>query len=288
MKMTEIFAGIICTLFVSGCAIAPVSHSSYTLENVPEYSGSAYVELDNGQPSFDEEDMTETSFEQYSSLDYLGRCGAAYANLSVDTMPTEERESISHIKPTGWQSVRYDFVDGESLYNRCHLIGFQLSGENDNELNLITGTRYMNVDGMLPFENLVAEYIDETDNHVLYRVTPVYEGNNLVADGVVMEAYSVEDNGRGICFNVYCYNVQPGVAIDYATGYNYADGTPVDSTQDGTGQINQYILNTKSKKIHYPDCASVDKISEHNKEEYSGLRQDLMREGYKPCGTCKP
>lgn len=280
-------AAIICAVFISGCSLVPVSHSVYTLEDIPEYYGSAYVELNSGQPSFDEGDMTEISFERYSNLDFLGRCGAAYANLSTDTMPTEDRESISHIKPSGWQSVQYDFVDGESLYNRCHLIGFQLSGENDNECNLITGTRYMNVDGMLPFENMVAEYIDETGNHVLYRVTPVYEGSNLVADGVVMEAYSVEDNGRGICFNVYCYNVQPGVTIDYATGDNYADVTSIGSAED-EGQGNEYILNIKSKKIHYPDCESVNKISEQNKSEYTGTREELIKQGYDPCGTCDP
>lgn len=196
---------------------------SYTIEGLPEYSGEFYVVIDENQPAFPEEDKTTEAFEQYSELDALGRCGVAYANLGQELMPTEKRENISSVKPSGWVQGFYDFVDGESLYNRCHLIGFQLAGENANELNLITGTRSMNTQGMLPFENMVADYIDETDNHVLYRVTPVYNGTDLVAQGVQMEAWSVEDDGEGICFNVFCYNVEPGVEIDYATGENWLD-----------------------------------------------------------------
>lgn len=191
-----------------------------SLEEVPVYSNSPYVVINNNVPYFSEVDYTTVVFENYSELDYLGRCGEAYANICIELMPTKARESISHIKPTGWQSVSYDFISGNSLYNRCHLIGFQLAGENDNEKNLITGTRYLNVDGMLPFENMIADYVKETQNHVLYRVTPIYDGNNLVASGVLMEAYSVEDNGDGVMFNVYAYNVQPGVVIDYQTGNN--------------------------------------------------------------------
>lgn len=191
-----------------------------TLEDLPAYDGTPYVAVNDNQPSFLEEDLTSTSYETYGDLDYLGRCTAAESCVGQDLMPTEKRESISSVRPTGWVQNSYDFVDGKSLYNRCHLIGFQLTGENANEKNLITGTRYMNVDGMLPFENLVADYIHETNNHVLYRVTPVYSGADLVAQGVQMEAYSVEDNGDGVCFNVFCYNVQPGVEIDYATGEN--------------------------------------------------------------------
>lgn len=192
------------------------------LEAIPAYQGTPYVAIWGNQPSFPEEDQKAESFERYSELDSLGRCGAAYACIGQDLMPTEKRESISHIKPTGWVQNQYDFVEGQSLYNRCHLIGFQLAGENANEKNLITGTRYLNTEGMLPFENMIADFVKETNQHVLYRVTPIFEGNNLVASGVQMEAYSVEDEGESICFNVYVYNVQPGVQIDYATGENWA------------------------------------------------------------------
>ena len=179
--------------------------------------------LGENQPLFDEDDITAVSNEFYSELDSLGRCGYTMACIGEDLMPTQPRESISQVKPTGWKQKKYDFVDGESLYNRCHLIGFQLTGENANERNLITGTRYMNTEGMLPFENMVADYIKETGNHVLYRVTPIFQGDELVARGVQMEAFSVEDSGDGICFCVYIYNNQPGVTIDYATGHNWLE-----------------------------------------------------------------
>lgn len=195
--------------------------NTYDSLNIPEYSGNPYVEINNNQPNFTENDFSVESHEVYSNLDSLGRCGVAFANLSLDTMPTEERGKIGQIKPSGWHTVKYDFVDGKYLYNRCHLIGFQLSGENANEKNLITGTRYLNVVGMLPFENEVADYIKKTGNHVLYRVTPIFKDNNLVADGVQMEAYSVEDYGKGVKFNVFCYNVQPGVYIEYSTGESF-------------------------------------------------------------------
>nr|WP_325181905.1 DNA/RNA non-specific endonuclease [uncultured Oscillibacter sp.] len=194
-----------------------------SLENIPEWSGAAYVELEDNQPGFTKEEMTLEVFELYSDLDGLGRCGAAYANICPELMPTEDRGSIGNVKPTGWVSAKYDCVDGKYLYNRCHLIGFQLAGENANEKNLITGTRYLNVTGMLPFENDVADYVQRTDNHVLYRVTPVFVGNELVARGVQMEAYSVEDAGDGVCFNIFAYNVQPGVVIDYATGESWLE-----------------------------------------------------------------
>lgn len=196
----------------------------FGLENIPEFSGSPYVELNGNKPYFTEEDYTYDTFEKYGYLDIYGRCTKAMALVGRDTMPDEERQSIGQVKPTGWQIAKYDWIDGKYLYNRCHLIGFQLTGENANEENLITGTRYMNVEGMLPFENMVSEYVKETNNHVLYRVTPVFEGDNLLASGVVMEALSMEDNGEGICFNVYCYNVQPGVVIDYQTGDNHKEG----------------------------------------------------------------
>ena len=192
--------------------------NSYTIENVPLYEGDPYVIINNNEPNFTEEEKNTNSFEKYSELDILGRCTVAYANISKELMPTEERESIGMIKPSGWHTVKYDVVEGKYLYNRCHLIGYQLTGENDNERNLITCTRYMNTVGMLEFENKIAEYIKKTNNHVLYRVTPIYKDNNLLADGVQMEALSVEDNGKGIKFNVFVYNVQEGITIDYKTG----------------------------------------------------------------------
>ena len=192
------------------------SQAITNIEEIPSSTDKIYIEINNNIPYFKENEYTTEPFEKYSELDNLGRCGVAYANICKEIMPTKEREDISNIKPTGWTQEKYD---GEYLYNRCHLIGHQLAGEDDNKLNLITGTRYFNVNGMLPFENKVAEYMDKnTNNHVLYRVTPIFEGNNLVANGVEIEAYSVEDNGKGICFNVYIYNVQPGINIDYQTG----------------------------------------------------------------------
>ena len=197
--------------------------AAVSVEDIPAYSGEPYVILQDNQPDFDWEDLTLEPFETYSELDYLGRCGVAYANVCLDIMPTEPRGDIGQVKPSGWQTVKYDCVDGKYLYNRCHLIGYQLAGENANKQNLITGTRYMNVEGMLPFENMVDSYVEETENHVLYRVTPVFEGENLVASGVQIEAFSVEDEGEGLCFNVYIYNVQPGVVIDYATGESWEE-----------------------------------------------------------------
>ena len=191
---------------------------SYNINEIPPYSGSSYVMINDNIPNFTESDKTTKSFESYSNLDSLGRCGVAFSNIGKDLMPTDERGSIGMIKPSGWHTVKYDIVDGKYLYNRCHLIGYQLTAENANKNNLITGTRYLNVDGMLLFENMVADYIKETNNHVLYRVTPIFTGDNLLADGVLMEAESVEDNGEGISYNVFCYNVQPGVKIDYVTG----------------------------------------------------------------------
>lgn len=199
------------------------NRTSVSLEDIPAYSGDPYVELNHNRPEFELSDLSILEFELYSMQDAFGRCGRAFANISLKTMPAEERGEIGMVRPAGWQTVRYEFIDGGYLYNRCHLIGFQLAGENANERNLITGTRYLNVQGMLPFENQVAEYVKETGNHVLYRVTPIYEGVNLIASGVQMEALSVEDGGAGICFNVYVYNVQPGVVIDYATGDSWLE-----------------------------------------------------------------
>lgn len=195
--------------------------TSYDLKDIPEYNGNAYVVVNNNEPYFDDDEITTNEFEKYSNLDSLGRCGVAYANVSIKTMPTAKREGIGMIKPSGWHTVKYDNVDGKYLYNRCHLIGYQLTGENANEKNLITCTRYMNTVGMLEFENKVAEYVKETKNHVMYRVTPKYKGDNLLASGVLMEALSVEDNGKGIKFNVYVYNVQEGISINYKDGSSY-------------------------------------------------------------------
>lgn len=285
MKKRLFTVALLLIMVLSGCAsVASDTAEVVALSDVPEFSGEPYVVINDNEPSFPAEDFTSEGFEEYSPLDDLGRCGVAYANVGLETMPTEERGSISNVKPTGWKSVQYDFVDGKSLYNRCHLIGFQLTGENANRQNLITGTRYMNVDGMLPFENLVADYVKETENHVLYRVTPIFEGDNLVASGVQMEAQSVEDKGEGVCFNVYVYNNQPGVTIDYATGDSWAsDEVPAD-----TGKESTYILNTSSRKFHKPDCGSVETISPSNKKSYTGTREELINQGYEACGKCKP
>ena len=258
------------------------------VEDVPEYSGEPYVEINGNQPEFEEYELTAVAFEDYSELDELGRCGEAEACVGEETMPTEERESIREVTPSGWENKQYDIVDGGYVYNRCHLIGYQLTGENANEENLITGTRYMNTEGMLPFENAVAEYVHETENHVMYRVTPVFEGDNLVASGVQMEAESVEDDGEGVCFNVYVYNVQPDITIDYATGANWADA---DGGNSGAGQASEeqtYILNKNTKKFHDPDCSGVDDIKKKNKKEFFGTRDELIEDGYEPCGRCRP
>lgn len=275
--------------YVESTEVPDSELSEIGLGDISAFSGTPYTVLNDNVPAFSGSDMT-TSFESYSALDSLGRCGIAFANIGMDLMPTEERGAIGHIKPTGWHTAKYDFVDGKYLYNRCHLIGFQLTAENDNNLNLITGTRYFNVEGMLPFENLVADYIKETENHVLYRVTPVYEGNNLVANGVQMEALSVEDNGDGLMFNIFCYNVQPGVVIDYATGESWLDdsGSAMESTDAEDTVEFQYVLNTNSKKFHLPECSSVGQMSEKNKSEFTGSRQELIDQGYASCKNCNP
>lgn len=255
-------------LLLTGCAQRTDKPTSITLEDIPAFAEEPYVVIADNEPDFPANDFTEKSFEHYSELDELGRCGPAYANVGRETMPTEKRGNISHVKPTGWKSVKYDFIDGKSLYNRCHLIGFQLTAENANKQNLITGTRYLNVDGMLPFENMVADYVKETGNHVLYRVTPIFEGDNLIANGVQMEAKSVEDKGEGVEFNVYVYNNQPGVTIDYATGDNWAEGDAPSAAAKTT-----YILNTSNKKFHKDDCASAQSISPANRKKYTGSRK---------------
>ena len=269
------------------------------MASVPAYSGQPYAIVNDNKPYFTDADLTAVSFETYSDLDSLGRCGVAYASVGKDLMPTEERGSIGQVKPSGWHTIKYDNVDGKYLYNRCHLIGYQLTAENANEKNLITGTRYLNVQGMLPFENMAADYVKETGNHVLYRVTPVFEGSNLVASGVLMEAESVEDKGEGILYCVYVYNVQPGININYATGDSSASGTnKTAETEQATQAVTQaasqqtstesYILNTNTKKFHRPSCSSVKQMKESNKKSSSESRDALIAAGYDPCKKCNP
>ena len=267
--------------------------ASIDLSNIPAYSGSAYVALNDGVPYFTASELVTESYETYGELDALGRCTEVIACCGKDLMPTTDRGSISSVKPTGWVQAVYPCVNGGNLYNRCHLIGWQITGEDANERNLITGTRYFN-EAMIPFENMIADYIKETDNHVMYRVTPIFEGDNLVASGAVMEAWSVEDNGEGVCFCVYLYNVQPEVVIDYATGESYleADGGPTtegeQTTQPDDGLLH-LVLNTSSKRVHKPDCSGVAQMAEKNKKEFTGTQEELdelLAQGYKLCGTC--
>ena len=275
---------LLLSCLLSGCAETAVGISSapVQLDDIPVYSGSPYVEINGNQPFFEDADLTDEAFETYSELDSLGRCGVAYANICTELMPTEPRGSIGQVKPTGWQTAKYDFVDGKYLYNRCHLIGFQLAGENANERNLITGTRYLNVDGMLPFENMVADYVKETDNHVLYRVTPIFEGDNLVANGVLMEALSVEDDGGDISFNVYCYNVQPGVTIDYATGNNAlsTDAASPDTAQSGDTEV-EIRGNSRSKIYHCPGQAAYDDMASSKNLVIFHSEQEAQAAGYR-------
>lgn len=263
------------------------------LASIPAYGESPYTEVNGNVPYFSEADYTTTSFENYADLDSLGRCVAAYACIGEDIMPTEERGEIGQVKPSGWQTVRYDgLVDGNYLYNRCHLIGYQLSGENANTSNLITGTRYLNIQGMLPFENMVADYVHETKKHVLYRVTPVFNGDNLLANGVLMEGYSVEDEGAGISFCVYAYNVQPGVQIDYATGNSELVATPEPEPTPEDEQTMptaaSYIGNANTKKFHRVGCSSIKQMKESNKVELAGTREEIIAMGYEPCKKCAP
>lgn len=278
-----------------------------TLDNLPEFQGeeNPFVAINNNEPNFPESDKTTNAFETYSNLDSLGRCGVAYANVCQEIMPTQKRGDISSIKPSGWKNKKYDtsLVDGGYLYNRCHLIGHQLAGEDANEKNLITGTRYFNVDGMLPFENMVADYVKETNNHVLYRVTPIYDGDNLVAKGVQMEAYSVEDNGEGVMFNVFVYNVQPGIEINYTTGDNYLSSdsqndntssnqnTNVQSqdnnnnqSQDNNNQSNETVEirgNKNSKIYHCPGQAAYDEMKDSSNLVIFNSEQDAINAGYR-------
>lgn len=283
------------------------SDGTVSLADIPDYDATPYIQLEKNIPDFTEDEKKNTeAFETYSELDSLGRCGQAYANICPEIQPTEERGAIGSVRPSGWHTVKYnDLIDGNYLYNRCHLIAYCLAGENANEKNLITGTRYLNTEGMLPFEEMVNDYVDKTGNHVLYRVTPIFDGDNLVASGVEMEGWSVEDEGAGICFHVYCYNVQPGIEI------NYADGTSWETTSDGSENAQEaeraeqpkapadnpdcqnetaqtYILNTNTKKIHRPTCSSVSQMKETNKQTYEGTVEELENMGYTPCKKCNP
>ena len=290
----------LCLLILCGCSVNPPycapeetdktvvdggGKGYFVYSEVPKFDGtSPYAVINNNEPYFDKDGFTTNSYESYGELDNLGRCTVVCANIGKDLMPTEERGSIGSVKPTGWQTVKYDCVDGNYLYNRCHLIGYQLTGENANRCNLITGTRYLNVQGMLPFEDMVADYIKETNNHVLYRVTPIFLDNELVARGVLMEAYSIEDDGDGICFNVFCYNSQPRIEINYQTGESKYIGT----SDSETGEISVYVLNISSKKFHLSSCSSVNSIKPENKQSYNGERSELIADGYSPCGSCNP
>ncbi|MCC8152087.1 MAG: DNA/RNA non-specific endonuclease [Lachnospiraceae bacterium] len=267
-----------------------------SVEDVPEYEGEIYAVVNDNEPEFTEEELSATeSYESYSELDELGRCGVCTACIGTDIMPTEERGSIGQVKPSGWHTVKYDCADGLYLYNRCHLIAYELAAENANEENLITGTRYFNVEGMLPLENMVTDFVKETGYHVLYRVTPVFEGDDLVAVGVQMEAESLEDEGEGICYNLFVYNIQPGVVIDYATGDSWESDETVfvadeesDVTDASGEEAETYVVNTNTKKFHKPTCSSVDDIADYNRQDYSGSRDTLVLQGFEPCKRCNP
>jgi DNA-entry nuclease len=273
-----------------------VASAELPLFKIPEFAGEPFVEINGNVPTFTQEELTTKAYEVYAPLDDLGRPQTAVACLGKETMPAdgEERDDIGMIKPVGWHLSKYpDIISDLYLYNRCHLIGWQLGAENANELNLITGTRYLNVTGMLPFENLVDDYIDTTGNHVLYRVAPIYVQDELVCRGVLMEAKSIETDDISFC--VYCFNVQPGICIDYATGDNWVDETytapttvsdPAQDTEDTEGK--SYVLNTHTMKIHLPNCQAVDKIAEYNRQDYTGDIDDLLSQGYSPCGYCHP
>lgn len=276
---------------------------SIRLKSIPKYKGEPYVEINNNKPMFKGKEIKKVSYQKFEKLDSLGRCGVAIASVGRDIMPTKKRGSISSVYPSGWHTYKYENVSGKYLYNRCHLIGHQLTGQNANEKNLITGTRYLNIDGMLPFENQVADYVKSTNNHVMYRVTPVYDGSNLLASGVEMEGYSVEDKGKSISFNVFCYNVQPGVKINYKDGTSTGDGM----ISTGSGSSNKtykkssssktkvkpaakgsYVISINTKKFHKSDCRYVSNIKNSNRQNFNGSRSTLINQGYIPCKVCNP
>lgn len=262
-------------------------YGAETADEIPGYFGEPYVFIGDGEPSFTADEMSTESYEHYGELDELGRCVTAEACIGKDLMPTKDRGGIGQVKPSGWQTRKYDHIQGKYLYNRCHLIGYQLTAEDANKQNLITGTRYLNIEGMLPFENMVADYIKETNNHVMYRVIPVYTGDNLVADGVIMEAKSVEDDGEGISYRVYAYNVQPGVVIDYATG-DSEEGDPVKASGNQKQPEETFIINTGTGKFHKENCPSAQNLKKENRKEFKGDRRELIKKGYEPCKKCNP
>lgn len=285
------FKKILLVIFLCLSCIHPV----YAMDEIPSYANSPYTVIDNNQPSFTSEELNPVSRTEFQSLDSLGRTQSAFAVIGLDSMPTEKRGSIGMIRPSGWHLVKYSCVDGRYLYNRCHLIGYQLCGVNADRRNLITGTRYMNVQGMLPFENQIADFVESTQYHVADRVTPIYDGNNLLASGVHIEAQSIEDNGSGLSLNVYCFNVQPGIIINYTNGDSSLENEDGSLEQEETSTDRSltvssadYILNTNTKKFHYSTCSSVRTISDRNRQEYSGSRDDLIARGYEPCKRCNP
>ena len=314
-KLTALLLSIVILLSIL-CGCKPV----ISLDDIPDYRGAAYVEINGGDPYFTDSEITTQAFERYSELDALGRCGVAFACIGIEIMPTEERDDIASVTPSGWEyngvsnNNQYDFVENKYVYNRCHLIGFQLAGENDNEKNLITGTRYMNIEGMLPFENMIADYVEDTENHVMYRVTPIYNGFDYVAQGVLMEAWSVEDNGYGICFCIFAYNVQPGVTIDYFTGVNVANGEKLPEIEDddreqiGNGSGNSsgdsdkenennttepgvkadFVHSVNSKKFHKADANCISRINEENRVYEHCTREEMIENGFEPCKVCNP
>ena len=303
LKFTKLSATIACLLIILAQLVScfgnnPPSSSTppdVDGDQLPGYNQTAYTEVNGNIPYFSTEDITTESYEYYSELDALGRCGVAVACIGVDIMPTEDREGSLSVNPSGWEhngksnNNRYEFVDGGYVYNRCHLIGFQLTGENSNAKNLITGTRFLNIEGMLPFENMVADFVKDTEMHVMYRVTPIYDGNNYVARGVLMEGYSVEDEGEGICFCIFAYNVQPGVVINYYTGENSADPDYAPNDGGSTDSIT-FVLNTSSKKYHLPTCTYAQSMKSENRFNYTGTPENfsILYSDYAPCGTCDP
>lgn len=273
----------------SAVIVTSEAKEKFSLSDVPKYKDQASVAVHENKPYFTKKEKENTkSFENYHKLDKFGRCCVAYANVSPETMPSEDRGVIGSVKPSGWHTVKYNgVIDGNYLYNRCHLIAYCLTAENANKKNLITGTRYLNIEGMLPYETMVAKYVEKTGNHVLYRVTPIFKGNNLLASGVLMEGYSVEDKGKGICFCVYAYNVQPGIKIDYKTGESELKSAASGPSNTESGK-QTYIVNLNSKKFHRTTCSSVAAMSDKNKKKYTGYRENLIENGYEPCKNCNP